>query len=337
MPNKPQNCVCEHCGIAFVSKNQKKIPQRFCSIACSAWGRKKAVTVPKRRRGSMKSCPICQSAFYVKASLSTQAKREGIYCSRRCKGLGARHRPRPCETCQKIFQPTYKTSKRFCSQLCSGVARRNGKMVPCTLCGDMFYLPKGRLELAQQYFCSLAHANIWQGRLKVEHTCTVCGKQFKWSASRGKQTTVQYCSLACRDKHPKTAAQLLAMNVRQQQRHTNGLERLGYAWLDSLHIVYEPQKVIGNKFCVDAFLPQQKIVIQFDGDYWHGNPARFPILDARQQRRVRLDASQDAYMRACGYIVIRLWETDMHRHLPSLTAQLQQQLTLSTHTPVVLV
>jgi very-short-patch-repair endonuclease len=64
-------------------------------------------------------------------------------------------------------------------------------------------------------------------------------------------------------------------------------------------------------FCVDAFVPGKGVVIQFDGDYWHANPVLFPNPDARQRRRIPLDKSQDAYMRACGYKVLRLWEGDI--------------------------
>ncbi len=89
--------------------------------------------------------------------------------------------------------------------------------------------------------------------------------------------------------------------------------------LDSIGVSYDPQCMIGGKFCVDAFVPEAKLVIQFDGDYWHGNPERFPVPDARQRKRMKLDVSQDAYMAACGYRVLRLWESHIKQH-PSAVA-----------------
>jgi very-short-patch-repair endonuclease len=103
------------------------------------------------------------------------------------------------------------------------------------------------------------------------------------------------------------------MNRDQQQGKRTTPEKIGYALLDALGADYLPQYLIAGKFCVDAFVPSRGVVVQFDGDYWHGNPARFPTLDARQRKRVRLDRSQDAYMAKCGYHVIRLWESDLRK------------------------
>ena len=107
---------------------------------------------------------------------------------------------------------------------------------------------------------------------------------------------------------------LLDMNVKQQRLSPNKLERKGYAILDSLNIEYLPQHIIAGKFCVDAFVESFGIIIQFDGDYWHGHPEAFPNPDQRQQKRMRLDVSQDAYMRKCGFTVLRFWGSDIRRY-----------------------
>jgi very-short-patch-repair endonuclease len=68
-----------------------------------------------------------------------------------------------------------------------------------------------------------------------------------------------------------------------------------------------------GKFCVDAWVPSRALVVQFDGDYWHAHPERFPQPDHRQQRRVKLDRSQDAYMAKAGVTVVRVWESELMR------------------------
>lgn len=139
---------------------------------------------------------------------------------------------------------------------------------------------------------------------------------------------MKYCSQECRKKDPATRQRLIEMNQMQQQNKQSSIETIGYALLDRIGILYLPQHLIGGKFCVDAFVPVANIVIQFDGDYWHGNPAKFPTLDARQKKRARLDKSQDKYMLACGYTVLRFWETDIHKHLDSVSTQLRTALAL---------
>jgi len=103
------------------------------------------------------------------------------------------------------------------------------------------------------------------------------------------------------------------MHAKQMNMKPNNFERSVYAILDTLGVPYEGQFLIGDKFCVDAFVPSANLVIQFDGDYWHGNPVKFSTLDHRQSRRVALDKSQDAYMKVCGYRILRLWESDLKK------------------------
>lgn len=116
------------------------------------------------------------------------------------------------------------------------------------------------------------------------------------------------------------------MNQAQQDRRRTQPELIGYALLEELGVSFEPQFMVDGKFCVDAYLPDAKIAVQFDGDYWHGHPSRFTSLDARQQKRVNLDRSQDAYMHKHGLKVLRFWESDLKRDLPAVRARLSTAL-----------
>lgn len=226
--------------------------------------------------------------------------------------------------------------QRYCSVECYRKSpkprRRTGQTFSCSVCGEQVYVNRARLGL-EHYFCCLAHANEWQGRNKITHKCIVCGVEFKWSPSRIKNNNVKYCSLTCRDKDPERHTLLLQMNVKQQQGETTTPERIGYDILNAMKIEYLPQHVLFNKFCVDAFIPSLNVVVQFDGDYWHGNPQFFHTLDTRQQKRVRLDRSQDAYMQKCGVRVIRIWETDLRRERVSVKERLLIELVPIKQTP----
>ena len=111
------------------------------------------------------------------------------------------------------------------------------------------------------------------------------------------------------------------------------LERRGYQIIDELGVAYIRQHLIGGKFCVDAFIPGSSLVVQFDGDYWHGNPVKFPNPDARQVKRQQLDQSQDAYMRACGFTVLRFWESDVYQDPDHVRTQLQQHVAPQAQMP----
>lgn len=144
-----------------------------------------------------------------------------------------------------------------------------------------------------------------------------------WSPSRSKNYNIRYCSIACRDRDPAKVAQLLQMNALQQSLKITSIERIGYALLDAIGEPYTPQKVIFGKFCVDACFDDINLVVQFDGDYWHGHPVKFPEPDARQIRRISLDVSQDAYLNKCGYKVLRFWETILNKTPEAVIAEIE--------------
>lgn len=219
-----------------------------------------------------------------------------------------------CPTCSTTVTKRMPERTKYCSHSCylGRTREKSGTTITCEQCGKTAYRPPARMNV-KAHFCSLPCQITWQGRNKTHHTCTICGNHFRWSPSRERVSNIKYCSIKCRDADPEKIAQLREMNVAQQKGGRTRLESAGYKLLDDLRVSYLPQHLIAGKFCVDAFLPDLNTVVQFDGDYWHGNPERFPTLDARQERRRKLDSSQDAYMRRLGYQVVRIWESDMNK------------------------
>lgn len=215
--------------------------------------------------------------------------------------------------------------------------RKTGSMVACKLCGTPRYAPAYKLKGGEGVFCTKDHADKWRGRNKTSHVCKICQNEFQWSPSRTKSGAynVTYCSLKCRDADPAKAAQLLEMRVKQQTMGPSSLERAGYALLDDMGVQYLRQHTIGGKFTVDAFVPETGVVIQWDGDYWHGHPVRFPNPDARVRRRMALDISQDAYMVKCGYKVVRVWESELKSSVDAVRARLRASSVLPSRTPSV--
>jgi very-short-patch-repair endonuclease len=118
------------------------------------------------------------------------------------------------------------------------------------------------------------------------------------------------------------------MNNMQQTMKLTACERLGYAMLDSLSLRHIRQHMVCGKFCVDAYLPDHNVVVQFDGDYWHGNPAKYSDLDARQQKRVQYDRSQDAFMLANGIRVFRFWHSELHNDSDAIKHRFRRLLVL---------
>lgn len=107
---------------------------------------------------------------------------------------------------------------------------------------------------------------------------------------------------------PDVLAKLRAGQARLQCDKPSGLERKLWAILTNLGIAFEHTVEIKSKFLVDVRI--DSLIIEADGDWWHGHP-RFEPLNERQLHQQARDFARDNYLRACGYVVVRIWERDM--------------------------
>lgn len=89
------------------------------------------------------------------------------------------------------------------------------------------------------------------------------------------------------------------------------LEVAGYAILDRMGVSYERQRQIGP-FCVDAFV-EGRVIVEFDGEYWHGHPRHYSPTNAAQVRTMKKDKAAAAYFKKCGFPLVRLWETEVYK------------------------
>lgn len=77
------------------------------------------------------------------------------------------------------------------------------------------------------------------------------------------------------------------------------IERIVASLLDALRVSYLQEHRIG-RYIVDFFVPAKRLIIECDGEYWHGKPE----VKAR-------DAVRDRILREQGYTIVRLAESDI--------------------------
>lgn len=109
-------------------------------------------------------------------------------------------------------------------------------------------------------------------------------------------------------KRPDTAIKMLKGSRDAQKGKPTKLELKLFAILDNLGITYESYVIVKPKFIVDVRVGNA--IIQADGDWWHGHPRFYPLMERQYKQQLR-DKAQDAYLTQCGYTVIRIWESDM--------------------------
>ena len=91
----------------------------------------------------------------------------------------------------------------------------------------------------------------------------------------------------------------------KKQSLMNGFTSIENKLYDELarrKLFFEKQKLINNKFLVDAYIPSLNLIIEADGNYWH---SREDIM--------KRDKSKNAYLTTCGYNMLRLTETEINQ------------------------
>ena len=249
------------------------------------------------------SCSQCGKEF-----TRPQRIKSGVrpFCSIACSHDAAKVRKEiPCEFCGKMFYPRHK-DRRFCSNDCylaskkpvmviktcpvcgktfetnASVAHRytvcsrkcrtiNTKYVPCERCGKVFRASQG----SERHFCSEKCR-----RPPVSAVCETCGKKFRITPSNINKR--RYCSFHC--YRSSTARSSIEIAVH------DALSRLGIPFQDEVQI---------GRYCADFCLPDHKIIIEADGDYWHS-------------RTSEKDARRDKDLAALGWIVVRITEKEIN-------------------------
>ena len=210
-----------------------------------------------------------------------------------------------CKRCGKKVTKRMPEGRKYCSPECwrksKHPQRMTGKIIKCDFCGGEVYKPKCNLK-HKNHFCNLDCANKFQGRKKLIFICKMCGKQFKWSKSRIKNNNPLYHNWSCRlkDKEHIRKNSLKGNLVQQYKKGLNKLELAGRKILQDLGIEFNEQVLMFDKFLVDVLLKRKPIVIQWDGEYWHNRP-----------KRKKLDKSQDAYLKKCGYKILRFTDKEI--------------------------
>jgi len=108
---------------------------------------------------------------------------------------------------------------------------------------------------------------------------------------------------------------------------TNLISKPETIWLNSLNLPNDPDHrqariKIGKKtFKVDGFDPTTNTIYEFNGDYYHGNPAKYPpdqINPTSKKTYGELYARtlvKEALLKSAGYKVISIWESDFKASL----------------------
>lgn len=259
-----------------------------------------------------------------------------------------------CKTCKKQFLATVGAINRkdftsHCSPRCrwNDPELKDKTRIPGSWHKERTITCKGCLKEvtarlpADTKFCSKKCYLAFTSRIhKVKRVivCAYCKKDShkEQALSQLKRYKNLFCSKECANKFQAEDESSLirvrkSRQLQNKRKGPNGLELLGRELLESLglklDVDFEEQVLLNKRFIVDVYLKENKIVIEWDGDYWHGHK-RYILLDTTQQKVKKKDKAENAYLKKCGFTVIRFWESDIKTNPTAVKNKLKKVLKL---------
>ena len=94
-------------------------------------------------------------------------------------------------------------------------------------------------------------------------------------------------------------------------------EKKVQSFLKQIGIKFLTHKYIGieHAYQCDIFIPSMNLVIEIDGDYWHGNPKLYSNKDLTERiiKGRKIDYVRTKELKKKGFKVLRLWESDIKK------------------------
>lgn len=137
-------------------------------------------------------------------------------------------------------------------------------------------------------------------------------------------------------KRRTTVSEIIRKNIeRNKKPHpeygTSKLEdRFARNFLERLGIRYERQYYAESvKRYYDFFLPDYNVLIECDGDYYHGYGVAYEEMSPMQKRNRRVDEIKNAWAGEHGIVLIRIWEHDINEHPGKVMRFLRERLSIA--------
>jgi very-short-patch-repair endonuclease len=77
-------------------------------------------------------------------------------------------------------------------------------------------------------------------------------------------------------------------------------------------------------YLVDFCFPDKKVVVEVDGDYWHGNPEIYGELNKTQKRVMFKDRREKTFLENRGWKLLRFWEKDINKSIKRCVKKVQE-------------
>jgi len=235
-------------------------------------------------------CNNCGIVFSVKESDLKYGR--GKCCSRKCVDAYKK------QSYMGKNNPMY--GKRL-----SDTEKLNKSVIAKSLWNDDIYRTKV-INAQQIFFKRASKDGTWQkaNKKREETFLSKIGSPHNWNGKYG----YRKCDLTFYNEHGKTSIDHASAFIKKQ---FTSIEKKTAYILDTNDIKYIPQFKIEN-YSYDFFLPDYNVLIECDGDYWHGWDTLEEHLDAVQKKTRLNDIKKNSIAINNNISLLRIWEHEIH-------------------------
>lgn len=140
-------------------------------------------------------------------------------------------------------------------------------------------------------------------------------------------------SKTVRKKRKPTTSEIIKKNIaRSKKPHpkygTSKLEKkFAKEFLEKLGVKYEEQfEAKDIKRFYDFYLPDYRVLIECDGDYYHGYGKVHEEKSPMQKKNARVDEIKNEWAALHGIPLIRIWEHDINENPQKVLDMLRERL-----------
>jgi very-short-patch-repair endonuclease len=312
--------TCTHCKKNFEKIRRLNSLRHFCSKKCG----NNALLL--KSNFLLKTCNVCKKTFTTNVS----NKR---FCNKICfdehrKNYGTincklRKKIRICKYCKKEYLRVYKKSG-FCTISCgskwniengnfdkwknSQKGKRSGIIKNCSFCNEQLYCVSNQFN-QKFHYCNRRCFGKHQSIRFLNTGNPMFGRKLsKLSLDKQKRTLM--------NNHGVTNAYFLS---KHRIVSKNQQEIFDYLSCHIPSAKFESEKFFNsktNRYFIDIFSESLKIVIEYNGDYWHCNPKKYKSTyfhPKKQKYALEIwndDDKKMKFMKDKGYNVLVIWEND---------------------------
>jgi very-short-patch-repair endonuclease len=285
IPRITIKCQNINCSNSLNIKESDVGKKKFCSIHCK-------VSSPRTPR-SKRYCLNCKNEFEQKITVYTK------YCSRKCKDIHQK----------ELYKG--KGNPMFGLEISEETREKHSNASKAIWKSDDH---REKVKIGTKKF--LEKNGYWFGWSKesqekrIQTNLDKFGVDHAWKSpelrEKADQTRIE--------RYGKTLSEMGFDSLKNGNGNTS-IEYKFEEFLIENKIEYKAQFRIyhANRFKVfDFCLKQFNLLIEIDGDYWHGNPDFFPDLNSTQLKNITNDIFKTQLAIEKGYDVIRFWENNIN-------------------------